>query len=55
MPGIKLINVKHMIEAVRQNAKEAWVWPATGIAILSTDLLKGRTQRFYGVSEVCFS
>ncbi|MCX6119854.1 MAG: SulP family inorganic anion transporter [Proteobacteria bacterium] len=39
--GIKLINVKHMIEAVRQNAKEAWVWPATGIAILSTDLLKG--------------
>ena len=39
--GIKLLNISHMIEAFRSNAKEAWIWPATLVAVVSTDLLKG--------------
>lgn len=39
--GIKLISLPHMIHAVRENPREAWVWPATAVAIISTDLLKG--------------
>lgn len=39
--GAHLINFRHMIQAVRNNPSRAWVWPATVIAVLATDLLRG--------------
>ncbi|MCX6126936.1 MAG: SulP family inorganic anion transporter [Proteobacteria bacterium] len=41
--GIKLINFHHMYQAMKSNPKEAWLWPATAVAVVSTDLLKGLT------------
>lgn len=39
--GIKLINAKHMLQAVQSNLREAYLWPATALAIMTTDLLTG--------------
>jgi MFS superfamily sulfate permease-like transporter len=43
LTGIKLINFKHMLQAVKTNPREAYLWPLTAVAIMGTDLLKGLT------------
>lgn len=39
--GVKLLNLPHMLQAVTSNPKDTWIWPATAIAIVGTDLLTG--------------
>jgi len=41
LTGWKLLNVKSMVAAMKYHARDAYLWPVTAIAILSTDLLKG--------------
>ena len=41
LTGFKLINFKHMMQAIKNNAREAYLWPVTAMAIMSTDLLIG--------------
>ena len=39
--GIHLVNFRPMIQAIAQNWRVAWPWPATAIAVIGTDLLRG--------------
>jgi MFS superfamily sulfate permease-like transporter len=39
--GAHLVNLRHMVQAVRNNPARAWIWPATVVAVLATDLLRG--------------
>lgn len=41
LTGIKLINFSHMVQAVKEHPARAWIWPATTLAVIGTDLLKG--------------
>jgi MFS superfamily sulfate permease-like transporter len=41
LTGVKLINLSHMTQAVKEHPAKAWVWPATACAVIGTDLLKG--------------
>ena len=41
LTGVKLINLKHMISEVNTSPSQAWLWPVTAAAVVSTDLLKG--------------
>jgi MFS superfamily sulfate permease-like transporter len=43
LTGVKLINFKHMLQAVKTNPREAYLWPLTAVAIMGTDLLQGLT------------
>jgi MFS superfamily sulfate permease-like transporter len=54
--GVKLVNLPHMWEAFSSNPKESWVWPATAVATVATDLLVGlalgllfATLNFYAI------
>ncbi len=41
LTGFKLMNIGHLLQAVVSNPRQAYLWPMTAIAVLSTDLLRG--------------
>ena len=47
--GVRLLNLTHLIQAMRHDPWQSWVWPATAIAIIVTDLLMG-----LGIGMLCW-
>lgn len=39
--GVRLLNIKHLVELFRKNKVDGTIWIATSVAIFATDLLKG--------------